>query len=102
MTLSLSGVPLVVKLKDSPFTSTSHDVEATLTAYPNPTTGDIYIQGHDLSKDNIVLRDCLGQLVRNWKGGNERINIADLPQGVYFLTLNNMQASTIVRLVKVE
>ena len=102
MTLSLSGVPLVVKLQDAPFTSISYDVEEKITAYPNPTTGDVFIQGYDLSKGNIVLRDCLGQVVRNWKGDNEPMNIADLPQGIYFLTLNYMEVSTVVQLVKVE
>jgi len=102
MTLSLSGVPLVVKLQDAPFTSISYDVEEKITAYPNPTTGDVFIQGYDLSKGNIVLRDCLGRVVRNWNGNNEPMNIADLPQGIYFLTLNYMEVSTVVQLVKVE
>ena len=102
MTLSLSGVPLVVKLQDGPFTSVSYDVEEKITAYPNPATGDVFIQGYDLSKGTIVLRDCLGGLVRNWEEANEPINIADLPQGVYFLTLNYKGVSNVVRLVKVE
>jgi len=102
MTLPLSGVPLVVKLQDAPFTSISYDVEEKVTAHPNPTTGDVIIQGYDLSKGNIVLRDCLGGVVRNWKRANEPMNIADLPQGIYFLTLNYMEVSTVVRLVKVK
>ncbi|MBT6440106.1 MAG: T9SS type A sorting domain-containing protein [Flavobacteriales bacterium] len=73
-----------------------------ITVFPNPTTGDVFIRGYDLSKGNIVLRNCLGGVIRNWKGANETINIADLPQGIYFLTLNYMQTSTVVRLVKVE
>ena len=102
MTLSLSGVPLVVKLQDSPSTSITDDVEEKITAYPNPTTGDVFIQGYDLSEGTIVLRDCMGGVVRSWKEANEPINIADLPQGIYFLTLNYMEDSNVVRLVKIE
>jgi len=102
MTLSLSGVPLVVKLQSSPITSSSTDPERKITVYPNPTTGAIFIRGCDLSEGNAVLRDCLGQEVRNWEGNHEHMNIADLPQGVYFLTLNYNGGSAVVRLVKVE
>jgi hypothetical protein len=102
MTLSLSGVPLVVKLQGTPVVSASYDIEEKITVYPNPTTGDVFIQGYDLLKGNIVLRDCLGGVVRHWEGVNEPINIADLPQGIYFLTLNYMESSTVVRIAKVE
>jgi len=102
MTLSLSGVPLVVKLQDPPVASVAYDIKEKITVFPNPTTGDVFIRGYDLSKGNIVLRNCLGGVIRNWKGANETINIADLPQGIYFLTLNYMETSTVVRLVKVE
>ena len=102
MTLSLSGVPLVVKLQNSPITSSSDDPERIITVYPNPTTGALFIRGCDLSKGNAVLRDCLGQVVRKWQGNTENMNIADLPQGVYLLTLNCKGGSTVSRLVKIE
>jgi hypothetical protein len=102
MTLSLSGVPLVVKLQGSPVVSASYEIEEKITVYPNPTTGDVFVQGPDLLKGNIVLRDCLGGVVRHWNLPNEKINIADLPQGIYFLTLNYTDSSTVVRIVKVE
>jgi hypothetical protein len=102
MTLSLSGVPMVVKLQDPPIVSAAYDIKEKITVFPNPTTGDVFIRGYDLSKGNIVLRNCLGGVIRNWKWANETINIADLPQGIYFLTLNYMETSTVVRLVKVE
>ena len=44
----------------------------------------------------------MGGEVRSWKEANEPINIADLPQGIYFLTLNYMEDSNVVRLVKIE
>jgi hypothetical protein len=49
MTLSLSGVPLVVKLQDTPITSIAEDVNQKITVYPNPTNGDVFINGYDLS-----------------------------------------------------
>jgi hypothetical protein len=102
MTLSLSGVPLVVKLQSSPITSSSTDPERKITVFPNPTTGAIFIRGCDLSEGNAVLRDCLGQEVRNWEGNHEHMDIADLPQGVYLITLNYEGGSAVSRLVKVE
>ena len=102
MTLPLSGTPLVVKLQDPPVVSASYEIEEKISVYPNPTTGDVFIKGFDSSKGNIVLRDCLGGVVKQWEGVNEPINIAELPQGIYFLTLKSMETSTVVPLVKVE
>jgi hypothetical protein len=87
-------------LQDPPPASITNELVEKITAYPNPTTGDVFIQGCDLSKGNVVLRNCLGQIIRTWKGDDQPMNIADLPQGVYFLTINYMEASTVVRLVK--
>jgi serine/threonine-protein kinase ATR len=101
MTLSLSGVPLLVKLQDSPVVSSS-DMEEKITVYPNPTTGDVFIQGHDLSKGTLILQNCLGEEIRSWQQSDQSINIADLPQGIYFLCINYKGVSSVVQLVKVD
>ena len=101
MTLSLSGVPLLVKLQDSPVVSVSNDIKEKISIYPNPTTGDVFIQGYNLSERSVILRDCLGAVVSNWEQTDHRINIAGLPPGIYFLTLNLNEGSKVFRIIKV-
>ena len=101
MTLSLSGVPLLVRLQDPPVVSVSNDIKEKISIYPNPTTGDVFIQGYNLSEKSIILRDCLGAVVSNWEQTDHRINIAGLPPGIYFLTLNLNEGSKVFRIIKV-
>jgi len=62
--------------------------------YPNPVNNILNIQSNFKTKDNSILKisNCLGQVLINKMVSNEsdliQINISDLQQGIYFLTLN--------------
>ena len=55
-------------------------------AYPNPTTGLINIE-YEKPIDKIQVFDNIGKLVLT--PSEKTFNISHLPQGVYFLKINN-------------
>ncbi len=103
MTLSLSGVPLFVKLQNPPVVSSIESLKKKVKVYPNPTSGEVFIDGYD-SFDGVVikLKDCLGQEIKTWEGGTKSINISNLPQGIYYLSLYGIDKPLIFQLIKVD
>ncbi|WP_346882487.1 T9SS type A sorting domain-containing protein [uncultured Algibacter sp.] len=78
----------------------SFDFKDDITIYPNPTRDYINITA---SVDNytIELYDVKGTKLRITKNDvNDTINISNLPNGIYFLKLNNARFSTIKRIIK--
>lgn len=72
------------------------------TLYPNPTNGMVAITGENLQQAEIF--NILGQQVLSVQGkGNElRIDMANLPAGVYFVTVTNEEGRKCVRKVVKE
>ncbi len=69
-----------------------HNVkEVYTTIYPNPATGDLYLEtDFDLSDAIIQLTDALGQKVPifiNINGGKGVVDVSSLPDGSYFLVI---------------
>jgi arabinogalactan endo-1,4-beta-galactosidase len=63
------------------------DIESEgISIYPNPTTGDFELKGLDKPTE-IQVKDYMGRIVRIIHYPNNRIDISDLPDGLYFLTL---------------
>ncbi|MBO7617727.1 MAG: T9SS type A sorting domain-containing protein [Bacteroidales bacterium] len=71
------------------------DVFATI--HPNPTTGLVTVTGKNLRQAEVV--DMLGQQVLKVQGnGNElRIDMATMPSGIYFVTINDEEGRKCVR-----
>ncbi len=64
--------------------------------FPNPSTGRINIQGVDLEKTNIQLFSVVGKSILNYSvEENQTINLSFLPEGIYFLKLDE----TITRII---
>ena len=72
------------------------------TIYPNPTTGIITVTGENLRQADVF--NMLGQQVLSIKSeGNElRINMAELPAGVYFVNVTDSEGRKCVRKVVKE
>jgi hypothetical protein len=72
------------------------------TVHPNPTTGVVRIIGKDLKAAEII--NTLGQRVATAQGKGDQmtIDIANLPEGVYFVRITNEQGRKCVRKVVKE
>ena len=79
-----------------------NETSAFATIHPNPTTGLITINGKDLKAAEVV--NTLGQRVAtaHGKGDQMTIDIANLPEGVYFVRITNEQGRKCVRKVVKE
>ena len=65
--------------------------------YPNPTTGNVYIDAVDVQK--VECYNQMGQLVGVYDNANE-LNISDLSNGVYMLRITVPQGMTMRKVVK--
>ena len=70
--------------------------------YPNPTTGQVTVTGKNLRQIEVV--NLLGQRVTMVQGQGEtlQIDIADLPAGVYFVTITDEEGRKCVKKVMKE
>ena len=79
-----------------------NEATACANVYPNPTTGLVTITGKDLKQAEVL--NTLGQQVATTQGQGEmlQIDIANLPSGVYFVRVTDMEGRTCVRKVVKE
>jgi len=68
-----------------------------IAVYPNPTTGNLYIDAMDVQK--VECFNQMGQLVGVYDNANE-LNISDLSNGVYMLRITVPQGVTMRKVVK--
>ncbi len=73
----------------------------TTNLFPNPTSGTILFQGQIPENGAVTLSNALGEIVCEKKVSNNSIDIAELPQGIYFLSMeiNNQLVSK--RIIKI-
>jgi hypothetical protein len=72
-----------------------------ISTFPNPTTGKIFLQGVDKAEIEIV--NTLGKVVSkfNFNGNsNSEIDLAQLPDGIYFISITQNQTTQQIRVVK--
>jgi len=62
--------------------------EKELTIYPNPTNGMVNIEGANVAQ--VQVYNLLGQKLRTFSNTN-RINVGDLPKGVYLLRITDKE-----------
>ena len=79
-----------------------NQASAFATVHPNPTTGVVRIIGKDLKAAEVV--NTLGQRVATVQGKGQmlQIDIANLPEGVYFVRITDEQGRKCVRKVVKE
>ena len=68
-----------------------------IVVYPNPTTGNLYIDAVDVQK--VECYNQMGQLVGVYDNANE-LNISELSNGVYMLRITVPQGVTMRKVVK--
>ena len=70
-----------------------------LQIYPNPTTNDLFIKT-DLQIEKVELYSTLGSLLISENNFKEKISIAALPKGVYFLKVHTDKGVVVRKVVK--
>ena len=99
---TIPNYPLRVGQEDFTWAIDENEIVAFATVHPNPTTGVVRIIGKDLKAAEVV--NTLGQRVAttHGKGDQMTIDIANLPEGVYFVRITNEQGRKCVRKVVKE
>lgn len=69
-----------------------------ISLYPNPTTSSLTIEGIELTNYFVTIHSSLGQLFKNNKIINNQIDVSELSQGVYIITISSKENTTIKRL----
>jgi len=64
--------------------------------YPNPTTEFIMINSNE-NKHKIIIYNSLGQIVKNTKLNNNKINVSNLIKGIYYIKINNSKGLKFVK-----
>ncbi|MFK7786188.1 MAG: T9SS type A sorting domain-containing protein [Crocinitomicaceae bacterium] len=80
------------------------ETSANFTLYPNPVNESFTLKGLDgVDINSIVVSDATGKVVRTHDNVNEStfdVNVADLNEGVYFVTIGHANSSSVVRFIK--
>ena len=83
--------------EDGPSTSSG-----TLTIYPNPTNGVLFVQtlrATSLPGETYRITNLMGQTLMTGQitSETEQINVSDLPDGMYFITVGGTTRKFVVR-----
>ena len=76
-------------------------IQSPISVYPNPTTGEVFVQLEKSNGYKIVLTTILGQVVLTQEAENNIVDLSKMANGLYFLTVldqNNIVYKT--RIVK--
>lgn len=90
----------------SGFMSVANNNINSLTVYPNPTNGDLFVQLPEVLNDfTIEINNQLGQSVykNSITGNNSKsyyTNITNVPSGIYFVTVQNNDSKYQIKVVK--
>lgn len=75
-----------------------------LLVYPNPASGNLYIDTKGAKTGLLSVRDMTGKLIYsktlNTSGGPLNLNVSAYPQGIYLLSLQNGQQQLNTRFIK--
>ncbi len=70
--------------------SAINELENVYTLYPNPTEDIVYINFTTAGNYVVTLTDMTGKVIENTTfNGNNTLDLSDLSNGVYFITVNN-------------
>ena len=99
---TIPNYPLRVGQEDFTWDIEENETSAFATIHPNPTTGIVRIIGKNLKAAEVV--NTLGQRVATTQGQGEtlQIDIANLPEGIYFVRVTDEQGRKCVRKVVKE
>jgi hypothetical protein len=81
--------------------SIDENLSSLITAYPNPTNGDVYFNTPAyMGSFNVKIISSTGQLVMDKLVENNQLNIAQIPSGLYTILINHKSKIARVRLAK--
>lgn len=108
ITCTLSGLSFstnhAVTTVTCPPVSTVKQTDDALTVrlYPNPCHNELSLEAKDNSAGTLTLIDLVGRVVLNlpFTRGDTKVNIKELPAGVYYARIENQQGIKITKLVK--
>lgn len=90
--------PVVGKYYDPTGVGQQH--KKSLVLYPNPTTGNLFIQGDDgIQEPEYQIIDLYGRAVRAGIALQNSINLGDLPTGIYFVRV--LKDNTVLKTEKI-
>lgn len=73
-------------------------MEIQVSAYPNPSHGNIFVEGKEGS--TVVIYSSEGTYVGTWVIGNSsRVEITDLPVGTFLCEINDQETRVVRRIV---
>jgi len=85
-------------------TAVSIENSEMLSLYPNPVSGELKLNlNKDFSGNSfLILYNCLGSIImeETLSGSEHILDIKDLPNGVYFITLTSEQGKIIKKIIK--
>lgn len=89
-------------LKNENLTDTQKPQETPqLKLWPNPSRGKLQVEGIPLASTSMSIYDSMGRLLRHFRWReNEDINLADLPAGVYQLSIQLERQQLSFKIVK--
>lgn len=79
------------------------DSDKSISIYPNPTNGAFNIQSSSSSAYKFVVRDSYGRILMNGYDieGTRKVDIGNVPPGVYYVTICTLGFSKTIKLVKI-
>lgn len=80
------------------------DLESTdISVYPNPTFGQVEIEGLSSQEKTIEVLNTNGQLIFAQESNQERstLNMADYPKGAYFLRITSEKGTVTKKIIKI-
>ncbi len=88
------------KISQSPFLATSEIGKKSALVYPNPFKDVIYLENPD-EIDSVSISDFSGRKIKNFNNSFKELQLKDLVEGVYILTVNYKDAkSKTMKIVK--
>ena len=81
------------------------DLNQSITAFPNPTTGFLTIESDKYSIDKIEFIDALGRLVHMTYGSDTKtynLDISSFNQGTYFVRISSNDRTTVKKIQKID
>ena len=78
-------------------------LESKIAVYPNPSSGQVWINVHDLMIEKIDIFDVSGKKIASQQGNNEKIiPLSILNAGTYFLRIQTDRGIVIKKVVQLR
>jgi len=94
-----SGTSVITQLVSECTGIEKNNLNSAITIYPNPTSGEIVINGYNESCDVEVV-NALGEIIHKYKLENNKIDLQEHTAGIYFIKLKTLNGTVVKRIIK--